>query len=578
MISRRNIFFNAVLFFMLTVTGFAQWDGDTLLVLPTEDSGLTLEAAIAADIQANDGSTPPANRVYVLQKNGAYVVNSTITNDGWPLVIRSERNAEGNMPIVVMINNDATSTNNPNFITFSGSVYLQGIQYLGYLDEKDDGSVDTTYQHYIPGGVLTSQDPGFDVVVDGCIMTQTRGQFLRTTAFCHKVVMTNNIFGNSGQMPRSNFGAGKIIDLRDVQCDTLVMQNNTIVNLFDRVIRHRGSTANLDYFLFDHNTLVNDCGYHGVMALGSVGNEVNITNNLFIDPFVFGQDTDKVRQSEFDEPRELDDFGLAKMTWISTDTVGQAAGNTFFVVSGNYYSISDENQAFYNSTIGPDWGRSAGVPAEGEILTSRIKNAISDADNAFVKEDISLVNVPNSPVVLAEWYRTSAIDGGAGKTKNTDNFPRDYSKDYDRKSYSYFRDTLDCTYDETTAAYRGAEGNYPAGDLNWYPELKAAWIESPLVNDVVRTSPVASDFTLEQNYPNPFNPATKIVYSIAKESKVSLEVFNILGQKVATLVNATQAVGQYDVNFNASELSTGIYIYRLSTGDFVSTKKMMLIK
>ena len=86
------------------------------------------------------------------------------------------------------------------------------------------------------------------------------------------------------------------------------------------------------------------------------------------------------------------------------------------------------------------------------------------------------------------------------------------------------------------------------------------------------------EFELFQNYPNPFNPTTVIRYGIPKESTAKLVVYNILGEVVKTLVENKQKAGSYEVNFNASNLATGIYIYRIQAGDFVDTKKMILMK
>jgi len=85
-------------------------------------------------------------------------------------------------------------------------------------------------------------------------------------------------------------------------------------------------------------------------------------------------------------------------------------------------------------------------------------------------------------------------------------------------------------------------------------------------------------FSLEQNYPNPFNPTTTILYSIPTESRVTLKIYNMLGQEVATLVNQTMVAGRYTATFNASNLASGAYIYRIEAGSFVSNKKMILLK
>jgi len=85
-------------------------------------------------------------------------------------------------------------------------------------------------------------------------------------------------------------------------------------------------------------------------------------------------------------------------------------------------------------------------------------------------------------------------------------------------------------------------------------------------------------FALEQNYPNPFNPTTTISYQLPVASQVSLKVYDVLGREVMTLVNGRQDAGAYNFNFNASDLSSGVYFYRLQSGNFVQTKKMMLVK
>src|SRR6056297_1602222 len=85
-------------------------------------------------------------------------------------------------------------------------------------------------------------------------------------------------------------------------------------------------------------------------------------------------------------------------------------------------------------------------------------------------------------------------------------------------------------------------------------------------------------FDLEQNYPNPFNPTTQINYAVPEQSDVRIDVYNVIGRRVATLVDREMAPGNYTVNFNASQLSSGMYFYRLKAGSTLLTKKMTLIK
>ena len=102
---------------------------------------------------------------------------------------------------------------------------------------------------------------------------------------------------------------------------------------------------------------------------------------------------------------------------------------------------------------------------------------------------------------------------------------------------------------------------------------------------VVYVDPVSKDWQgipgktrLKQNYPNPFNPTTNIEYALSKSVHVQLRVYNMLGQLVATLVDQKQAGGNHHVTFDASRLSSGLYIYRLTAGNFIQTKKMILLK
>jgi subtilisin family serine protease len=88
--------------------------------------------------------------------------------------------------------------------------------------------------------------------------------------------------------------------------------------------------------------------------------------------------------------------------------------------------------------------------------------------------------------------------------------------------------------------------------------------------------PVA--YKLEQNYPNPFNPSTLIKYAIPQEGFVSLIVYNLLGEKIATLVNEVKNAGNYEINFDASQLSSGVYLYKLDSGNSVFVRKMLLMK
>jgi hypothetical protein len=85
-------------------------------------------------------------------------------------------------------------------------------------------------------------------------------------------------------------------------------------------------------------------------------------------------------------------------------------------------------------------------------------------------------------------------------------------------------------------------------------------------------------YTLYQNYPNPFNPTTKIIYQLPENSNVRLEVYDILGNRVATLVNGFEIAGRHEVEFDGSKMASGIYIYQIKTSKYIAIKKMILMK
>jgi hypothetical protein len=101
---------------------------------------------------------------------------------------------------------------------------------------------------------------------------------------------------------------------------------------------------------------------------------------------------------------------------------------------------------------------------------------------------------------------------------------------------------------------------------------------STLIVGVDDESQIPTKFRLEQNYPNPFNPSTTIAYSIPKESQVSLKIYDVMGREVVEVMNGRQSAGDYNVEFGAASLASGTYFYKLTAGEFISVKKMVLLK
>jgi hypothetical protein len=152
--------------------------------------------------------------------------------------------------------------------------------------------------------------------------------------------------------------------------------------------------------------------------------------------------------------------------------------------------------------------------------------------------------------------------------------------------YTRFMKTVGNKMQLSEGASTGESGNDSDGDgipfipeqPNNLPPVFASEATLEIVTSVDDENVLVTDYKLNQNYPNPFNPTTTISYQIPVENHVTLKIYDVLGAEVATLINAKQAAGSYDVTFNASNLASGIYFYKIESGNFVSVKKLVLLK
>jgi hypothetical protein len=123
------------------------------------------------------------------------------------------------------------------------------------------------------------------------------------------------------------------------------------------------------------------------------------------------------------------------------------------------------------------------------------------------------------------------------------------------------------------------------GELGYDLYLRGAVINGLLYGDTTLVAVqelgrgiFPTQVTLFQNYPNPYNPTTKINFELSKRTHVRLKIFDVLGREVRSLIDTTQSAGKYSLDFNAHELPSGIYFYRLETAEIIQTKKMILQK
>ena len=524
--------------------------GQNEMVVPDyTESGSFLNNVIVGDTTAA-GARANLNRVYVLKRAGVYFISTAVRNDGWTLRIKAA-SGSGQMPVIYSYKNPSTAAYPNDQFDVRGNLWLKKIVMVGWSEFLP------TEISLMPPRIINTNATGFSVEIDSCILSGTRAATIQTSVATHKVQITNTIFAQSGSLYNTNIGNGRPIDFRNVTVDSVVIRNCTFIDGTDRVLRHYSSVGKLEVVIFDHNTVYNALSMHGCLGLGWVGAKVQITNNLVVDHFVLGNDsTDAVRLAEFGDTRERAPSGAFRMTFVGT--VPDSAGKTptQWVVRNNYYSVSPAVQTWYNSKSSAGIGNL--IPLSWHI-NSRIG---ADSVNAFRKVDITFIKATKNLIPFATYYWNEA-----NRQKQQPNFRPEV--DYQRPQWTYYVDSLNLKYQTSSPAYTGAGGE-PAGSLMWWGILTNV--------DGSDAVSLPTAFSLHQNYPNPFNPTTTISFALPQSGFVTLKVFNILGQEVATLINSHMTAGTHERVFDAGTLSSGFYLYTLSSTKFAASRKMLLLR
>jgi hypothetical protein len=230
-------------------------------------------------------------------------------------------------------------------------------------------------------------------------------------------------------------------------------------------------------------------------------------------------------------------FELAPNGWL-------ANSDWYFEVGGNDYT--NYTNAYYSSTVN-------NIPLPVELSSFKAKNTLNDVTLTWETktENNSEMFEIERKSLSTEWNNIAYVSASGNSS-----VAKQYSytdKKLNSGKYSYRLKIIDLT------------GNFK------YSDLINAEIEAP------------KEFFLSQNYPNPFNPSTKIDYQLPVDTRVTIELYNVVGQKVGELVNKEQTAGYYSIELN-KKMASGVYIYRMIASDktkgnnFVSIKKMLLLK
>jgi hypothetical protein len=276
---------------------------------------------------------------------------------------------------------------------------------------------------------------------------------------------------------------------------------------------------------------------------------------------------------------------------IELDSLSTLKGTPYFITEAMRNVTVTKNAYFWPQAVIANWqtlnangaGTTYGqiVPTiwqastDPAILTDRTRwPGISITNNDSTDPGFNASLVTNAADSMVHFVNTIWNTGGGSGDRpflySTDpsnkfaNVPSNWAKTQGYPVQENLR------YSNTALQHAGTDGK-ALGDLNWFPEQLATGVSE-------KTSSLPTNFELSQNYPNPFNPTTSIEYSIPRASFVTLKVYNLLGQEVASLVSQEQKASKYTVSFDASRLSSGVYFYQIQAGNFSLTKKMLLLK
>lgn len=248
-------------------------------------------------------------------------------------------------------------------------------------------------------------------------------------------------------------------------------------------------------------------------------------------------------------------------------------------------NVVPNQQLFYEIEVGTQKDSTAENKNEQSFQVVAITS--SNRYESNVMSGYSFDNLPpESPLILKGAYENGEVKLLWRKSNSEDLMKyeifRSESEMFDIDSLSVHAEIADTSFVDTSIPDNDVSVLYYkvfAVDSSGNRSENASGFPVEILTTNVKDDVKLYNFSLSQNYPNPFNPVTSIKYQVARRGMVVLKVFDVLGKEVCTLVNEQKAPGIYEVNFDASNLSSGIYFYKISIGnEFISTKKMLVLK
>ncbi|MEJ2544861.1 MAG: T9SS type A sorting domain-containing protein [Calditrichaceae bacterium] len=559
------------------------------------------------------------NKVFKLTQFDVYVLSKSIfINLGESLEIVADKpgdDQDSAPPQIVWTDQDV---NTAYIIQSYGDVTLKNIwvRHADLLGNQISTSI--TFEDSIGEGQDIDKERGtFDrVIFDFCPIGSEAGGAITVKADHFIGKFTNCYFRNLSDNHFRYYGRAVSFpyESQHFHYDSLLFENCTFSNL-GRIVMQEGNEFG-DNVHINHCTLIN-CIEWAYQSAGWLRNTA-ITNSIFVNPYLWGYRPLDVC------PDSLDGEALDSRAVMELFDAGECDGPGGGLINGltevdsfgftEYVDFTDAERGLYIANIvytHESWIQDYYInsPEAVDLHQQRqdfeirlISPMLSDAEQDFI-DSVDIDGNKMYPGMNVDWASVYTADPEfIVPPTNVDTLKLfldgrwynglDIQWAYDRNSGLKQEWPLPENLAYNNADYQtAAMGGFPLGDLNWYPDQLPVWeaqretewdfINTKLsgvdaIKNISTTLPV--EYVLKQNYPNPFNPTTNIEYSVPVTGQVSLKVYNTLGQLVATLQNGNQKAGSYMATFDANNLASGVYIYKLQAGDVSISKKLILMK
>ena len=535
---------------------------DTVWVMASPEGNIT--NFINGDTTKTGQRNNP-NRVYMLYDDSVYYYSGGTYNgvvvSGYNLNISAPVPAQGHFPpeINPMIHTDGSITY--HFVeAYQGSVTLKNLYIQGI---RPDQGIGGSY------AIQLSGDTNSVVTIDNCVFDGWYFRAIGGAGTHNKYFVTNSKFIND-QYPTGQFDGQEWGILSGATADTVSFVNNTFFCNNSYILLLSG-TAYAKYLKFDHNTVFLTV-INPLWLFQAVN--ADIENNILYGTMSGGELPAETAGGWYETDGQ-------HSSTISLDTLS-TVGSKYGITEADRHINVLNNAYFWPSGVTDWWTKwndsVSAAGADSEIITpptwmnTRTQGMFAD------KKTWPNLNAANNDSV-DPGFPASAM-GQVDKLVNYLELDRtNQLATYDWWYVPAGQDGLfpgawpipwSLAYSNAALQHAGTDGK-ALGDLNWFPDQLTTGV-TQIPNSV------PSKFELSQNYPNPFNPTTMINYNIPKSGLVSLKVYNVLGQEVATIYQGFLKAGSYKADFDASNLASGVYLYRLESNGLSLTKKFVLLK